>query len=244
MNPRTLLTLLQCNTYSVPITRYSIGNIQTTPPLSRYSTRPSTETGKKTKDLKVPAKALQWEDVKLLLQKCAGMVRGKASMWQLWHPMQGTQLQPGPGDTRPILRKYEEMIGLSEVKQSQDKVLQCESILVESLQERREIAQKIMDVQRRIKDIHMELEKTVRGENKYLVLVMQEHQVLKEEQNLLSELRQAESSERLAMTVLSDRVRESQEKERAHAERTKYWTMIGFLVGTIAGIFGSAIIRT
>ena len=94
-----------------------------------------------------------------------------------------------------------------------------------------------------LQDIHMELEKTVRGENKYLVLVTQEHQVIKDEQSLMRELRQVENREREAMTVLSNSVRESQEKERAHAERTKYWTMLGFMVGLLFGIFGSAAVR-
>ena len=85
----------------------------------------------------------------------------------------------------------------------------------------------------------MELEKTVRGENKYLVLVTQEHQVIKDEQSLMRELRQVENREREAMTVLSNSVRESQEKERA-----KYWSMLGFMVGLFVGIFGSAVVTS
>ena len=76
----------------------------------------------------------------------------------------------------------------------------------------------------------------VRGEDKYLVLTMQEHQLLKEEQHLINEQRQAETRETEAMAVLSNSVRESHEKERAHAERTKYWTIIGLMVGLLTGI--------
>ena len=80
----------------------------------------------------------------------------------------------------------------------------------------------------------------VRGEDKYLVLTMQEHQLLKEEQHLINEQKQAETRETEAMAVLSNGVRESHEKERAHAERTKYWTIIGLMVGLLMGICSSA----
>jgi hypothetical protein len=50
---------------------------------------------------------------------------------------------------------------------------------------------------------------------------------------LINEQRQAETRETEAMAVLSNSVRESQEKERAQAERTKYWTIIGLMVGLL-----------
>merc|ERR1719427_2293638 len=148
----------------------------------------------------------------LMVQRCVDLVRGKGRVWHNSHVSQ----QSSNGETGSILKKDEKLIGLTEVQQSQAKVLQCERMLLESLQERREIAGMIMDVQRRIKDIHMELEKTVRGENKYLVLVTQEHQVIKNEETLMRELRKVENREREreTMTDLSNSVRESQEKER------------------------------
>ena len=87
--------------------------------------------------------------------------------------------------------------------------------------------------------VHTELGKFVRGEDKYLVLMMQEHQLLKEEESLITEQRQAETREREAMTSLSESIRESQEKERAHAERTKYWSLLGLMIGLLTGILGA-----
>merc|ERR1711892_713141 len=140
-----------------------------------------------------------------------------------------------------ILGRYEEIIGLKEVQLAQNAVRQSEKVLLENMQKRREEAEKLLDTQRRLKVIHMELGKMLRGEDKYLVLTMQEHQLLKEEQHRISEQRQAETREKESMALLSNNLRESQEKERAHAERTKYWTLIGLMVGLLAGILGSAV---
>ena len=87
----------------------------------------------------------------------------------------------------------------------------------------------------------MELGKMVRGEDKYLVLTMKEHTLLKEEEFLISEQRQTETREKECMDTLCSSVRESQEKERAHAERTKYWGIIGIMIGLLTGILGTSV---
>ena len=92
-----------------------------------------------------------------------------------------------------------------------------------------------------LQDIHLELEKTHRGEDRYLVLVTQEHQVLKEERNLQEEFKFHEKSEREYFSALSNAVRDSHEKERAQAEKTKYWSILGSILGTCIGIFGTTI---
>ena len=38
-------------------------------------------------------------------------------------------------------------------------------------------------------------------------------------------------------------VRDSHEKERAQAEKTKYWSIIGSIIGTCIGIVGTTIIN-
>lgn len=51
----------------------------------------------------------------------------------------------------------------------------------------------------------------------------------------------AETAERGAFSILSTAVRDSHEKERARAERTKYWSVIGSVVGAIIGIIGTSL---
>ena len=104
-------------------------------------------------------------------------------------------------ETTDVLCRYENFVGLTEVKAAQARVVECEKKFIETQEMRREAQKMIADVQKRIKveltevfweprleqflpiltrcvqDIHLELEKTHRGEDRYLVLVTQEHQV-------------------------------------------------------------------
>jgi len=139
------------------------------------------------------------------------------------------------------MKRYENFVGLTEVKAAQARVVECERKFIETQEMRRELQLKIADIQKRIKDIHLELEKTHRGEDRYLVLVTQEHQVLKEERNLQDEFKFHEKSEREYFSALSNAVRDSHEKERAQAEKTKYWSVLGSIIGTCIGIFGTTI---
>ncbi len=53
--------------------------------------------------------------------------------------------------------------------------------------------------------------------------IFQEHQILKEERLLTENLHFLEKAERIRFSELSNTVRDSHEKERAQAEKTKYW---------------------
>lgn len=139
------------------------------------------------------------------------------------------------------MKRYENFVGLTEVKAAQARVVESEGKFIEVQQMRREIHVKISDVQKRIKDIHLELEKTTRGEDRYLDLVTQEHQVLKEEINLTEDFKFFEKAERENFSLLSSSVRDSHEKERAQAEKTKYWSLIASVIGTCIGILGATI---
>ncbi|KAH6928206.1 hypothetical protein HPB50_012582 [Hyalomma asiaticum] len=104
---------------------------------------------------------------------------------------------------------------------------QAEQKFVTTQEQRREKQQRILQLQSQLKEIHAELDKTHRGEDRYLTLITQEHAIIKEERSLLEQFKNLEKAERDYFASLSLALRESHEKERAQGERTKYWSIIG-----------------
>ena len=112
---------------------------------------------------------------------------------------------------------------------------------MKSQEDRRDIQRKISLVQLKLHELHIELDRVPRGDDKYLTLITQEHSVIKEERLLKEDFQLLEKEERENFALLSHAVRDSHEKERAQAEKTKYWSIIGSVLGTMVGVFGSTI---
>ena len=140
-----------------------------------------------------------------------------------------------------MMKRYEDYIGLTDVKNAQVRVQKTEKLFVKSQDDRRETQRLINEVDGKIKNIRTELERTYRGDDKYLELVTEEHQVLKEEHIMREQLSQMERVEREMFSKLSRAVRDSHESERAQAEKTKYWAILGSIIGTSLGILGTTI---
>ncbi|XP_063217211.1 uncharacterized protein LOC134527993 [Bacillus rossius redtenbacheri] len=140
-----------------------------------------------------------------------------------------------------VVAWYENVTGMDEVRLAQNRVLEAESKFIQAQERRREANRKVAAIQNQLKDLYAELDKTTRGEERYLHLITQEHSILKEERQFASEFQQAEREERDYFSSLSSAVKESHEKERAQAERTKYWSIIGSVIGTVIGVVGSTI---
>ena len=102
-----------------------------------------------------------------------------------------------------------------------------EKLFVDSQERRRNTQLAINDVQVKLKSIRSELERTARGDDKYLALVTEEHSIIKEEFSLASQLENVERLEKEKFSRLTRAVRDSHEKERAQAEKTKYWSILG-----------------
>ncbi|XP_064473193.1 mitochondrial potassium channel-like [Ornithodoros turicata] len=140
-----------------------------------------------------------------------------------------------------IFRFYEDVVGLTEVKAAQNRVIQAEQKFMLTQEERRKRQQKLLELQARLKEIHAQLDKTHRGEDRYLTLITQEHAIIREERTVLQEFHNLEKDERDYFSALSRALRESHEKERAQGERTKYWSIIGSICGAAIGIIGATI---
>lgn len=121
-----------------------------------------------------------------------------------------------------IMSIYEEAIGLKEIKEAQNNVLEAEKNFVAVQKERRLLNTELLGIQGRVRDLRDEMERLSRTDSRFLKLFTEEHSILKRETTLVNEYKQKEDEERNSFFMLSASLRDSQEKERARVERTKY----------------------
>ncbi|KJH48619.1 hypothetical protein DICVIV_05247 [Dictyocaulus viviparus] len=140
-----------------------------------------------------------------------------------------------------LMSLYEDFIGVKAVKDAQTNVMMWEEKLSQAQLARRSKQAEIKNLQSRLKEIHAELDRTSRGEDKYLHLLTEEHAAIKKERVLLEDFEGLEAAEREAFHQLSNRVRASHEKERERAEKTKWWSVSASLIGASIGVVGASI---
>ncbi|XP_023558048.1 coiled-coil domain-containing protein 51 isoform X2 [Octodon degus] len=97
--------------------------------------------------------------------------------------------------------------------------------------------------QAKLKEVRDRLDRVSREDSQYLELATLEHRMLQEEKRLRAAYMHAEDSEREKFSLFSAAVRESHEKERARAERTKNWSLIGSVLGALIGVAGSTYVN-
>ncbi|CAB1353211.1 unnamed protein product [Coregonus sp. 'balchen'] len=117
-------------------------------------------------------------------------------------------------------KRYEEFVGLNEVRDAQSKVTEV-----------------------RLKEVRDRLDRVSREEAHYLELATLEHKLLQEERRLRTAYENAEGAEREKFALFSAGVRESHEKERTRTERTKNWSVIGSVLGAFIGVMGSTYVN-
>ncbi|KAJ1111357.1 hypothetical protein NDU88_008693 [Pleurodeles waltl] len=139
--------------------------------------------------------------------------------------------------------RYEEFVGLVEVREAQGKVAEAEKAFMVARALVRDIHDNVEFQQLKLKEIRDRLERVPREDVHFLELATQEHKLLQEEKRIKTAYANAEDSEREKFTLFSAAVRESHEKERARAEKTKNWSIIGSVIGTIIGVMGSTYIN-
>ncbi|XP_040890256.1 mitochondrial potassium channel isoform X2 [Toxotes jaculatrix] len=139
--------------------------------------------------------------------------------------------------------RYEEFVGLNEVREAQTKVTEAEAAFMVARGMVREAHASLEVLQGRLKEVRDRLDRVSREEAHYLELATQEHKLLQEERRLRTAYENAEGSEREKFALFSAAVRESHEKERTRAERTKNWSVIGSVLGALIGVMGSTYVN-
>ncbi|XP_009646679.1 mitochondrial potassium channel [Egretta garzetta] len=139
--------------------------------------------------------------------------------------------------------RYEEFVGINEVREAQGKVTEAENVFMIARGIVREARENVEAQQIKLKEIRDRLDRVSRDDTQYLELATLEHRLLQEEKRYRAAYLNAEESEREKFSLFSAAVRESHEKERTRAEKTKNWSIIGSVLGAIIGVLGSTYVN-
>ncbi|NWQ79493.1 CCD51 protein, partial [Columbina picui] len=139
--------------------------------------------------------------------------------------------------------RYEEFVGINEVREAQGKVTEAENVFMVARGIVREARENVEAQQMKLKEVRDRLDRVSRDDSQYLELATLEHRLLQEEKRYRAAYLNAEESEREKFSLFSAAVRESHEKERTRAEKTKNWSIIGSVLGAIIGVLGSTYVN-
>ncbi|XP_041458038.1 mitochondrial potassium channel-like [Lytechinus variegatus] len=147
------------------------------------------------------------------------------------------------GRAASAMTAYEQIIGIGDVKAAQNRVTEVEKEFLKVREEVAEAGREVSGLQTKLHSLRGKLDRTPRDDPKFLELATEEHSMLQAETRLKEKFQKVEARERDTFSHLSNAVRESHEKQRAQEERTKYWSVIGSVIGTLIGIIGSSIVN-
>ncbi|KAL2091003.1 hypothetical protein ACEWY4_013266 [Coilia grayii] len=165
------------------------------------------------------------------------------SLTQLGRQWGQNSLQTATATANYWWERYEEYVGLNEVRDAQTKVTEAEQAFLVARGMVREAHRSLEALQVKLKEVRDRLDRVSREEVHYLELATLEHKLLQEERRLRTAYEGAEEAEREKFGLFSAGVRESHEKERSRAERTKNWSIIGSILGAVIGVMGSTYIN-
>ncbi|XP_068621956.1 intraflagellar transport protein 81-like [Battus philenor] len=140
-----------------------------------------------------------------------------------------------------LVAKYEKFTGVEEIMAIQNTVIEAQERFIDAQERRRELGKELATIEARLKELHAELQNTMKGDDKYLHLCTEEHKLIIQERALRTLFSDAEREERELFATMSAAVKLGHERERAHAERNKYWYIVASIFGTVLGIAGSTI---
>lgn len=134
-----------------------------------------------------------------------------------------------------FVQAFDDLVGISDVQEAQTSVQKAENEFMITRGQVQSARSSLRSVQDKLKEMRRKLDRIPRDDERYLALVTEEHRILVEEKRIKSEYEHLEALERDQFALLSGAVRDSHERERARAERTKHWSVIGSVGGAALG---------
>ncbi|KAL3982466.1 Exocyst complex component Sec3 family protein [Acanthocheilonema viteae] len=138
-----------------------------------------------------------------------------------------------------VISYIDDVTGATEIREAHATLKQNEKKLQDAQALRRKKRDELDALQIRMKEIHSELDRFSRGDDKYLRLLTEEHAIIKSEQLLIADVRKADEAEKAAFDELSSTLRTSRANEQEQSDRVKTWTVIGSTCGALFGIIGA-----
>ncbi|XP_050358597.1 mitochondrial potassium channel-like [Nymphalis io] len=142
---------------------------------------------------------------------------------------------------KELVSRYEKFTGIEEIMAIQNTVIEAQERFVSAQDHRRDLGKELASIEARLKELHAEMQNTMKGDEKYLQLCTEEHKLIIQERAVRTLFSEAEREERELFATMSSAVKLGHERERAHAERNKYWYIVASILGTLLGIAGSTV---
>ncbi|XP_041970168.1 mitochondrial potassium channel-like [Aricia agestis] len=142
---------------------------------------------------------------------------------------------------KELVSRYEKFTGIEEIMAIQNTVVEAQERFITAQDKRRDLGKELASIEARLKELHAEMQNIMKGDEKYLQLCTEEHKLIIQERALRTLFSDAEREERELFATMSAAVKLGHERERAHAERNKYWYIVASILGTVLGIAGSTI---
>ena len=137
--------------------------------------------------------------------------------------------------TGGFVQAFDDLVGISDVQEAQTVVKTAENDFMTTRSQVQSARSSLSSVQEKLKEVRRKLDRIPRDDERYLALATEEHRILVEEKRIKSDYEHLEALERDQFALLSGAVRDSHERERARAERTKHWSVIGSVGGAALG---------
>lgn len=197
----------------------------------------------------------------LLQKSCCFQKRARTKTWQLWRRLlhetkSCDQKFPGQWLSKAsnviyiksenvvrysyeklgsFVQAFDDLVGISDVQEAQTSVKRAENEFMTTRGQVQSSKSSLNSIQEKLKEVRRKLDRIPRDDERYLALATEEHRILVEEKRIKSEYEHLEALERDQFALLSGAVRDSHERERARAERTKHWSVIGSVGGAALG---------